>query len=313
MRPLIYLASGSLLLAALLTSLKLGCEHWAAPRSSGIQGALAASPVDVLLIGSSHTRQSYDLRALESGAHVSAFAVAYNALDYRGMAVLVPALLERPERRPRILVIEGYGMSLVRTGGLQDSRLFFDAPPRLKLTLMAQYLDGAPSARKYFDLFDLAVNRDNELLLLHPVHSRLTERISYRGGYADKVVAGLRDFAGLRLDLPRGAADPRQVAALRELIAFTRRQGVRVICCESPMPGPVERQEVVRGLKDELTGLMQEEHVPYYDGAVDFPIEDPRYFADSNHLSTAGRALYTERVARFIRATQAGRETALNP
>jgi hypothetical protein len=302
-RSLPILAGGSVLLAVLLVAAKFTCEHRLAPLNSGIQGELAASPVDVVFVGSSHTRQSYDVRALEKGLHGSAFLVAYNGLDYQAMTVIVPALIANRKGPPKVLVIEGYCMSLVRRGGLEDSRMFFDAPPAMKVELMRQYLAAGATWQRYLDLFDLAVNRDNELLLMHPAYSRLTSWLSYRGGYMGKYVPGLRSFDGINLPIPNGSASE-QEAALISVIRAAQKQKVRVLCIESPMPGPAERQDSVIRLKSRLAQILREQNVPYLDGAGGFPIDEPKLFADSNHLSTEGRALFTEMAARFIAETQ---------
>ena len=39
----------------------------------------------------------------------------------------------------------------------------------------------------------------------------------------------------------------------------------------------------------------------YLDGAVGFPVDDPSLFNDDNHLSTAGRELFSRRVAKFLK------------
>jgi hypothetical protein len=303
-RSLPILAGSAVLLAVLLVAAKFTCEHRFAPLNSGIQGGLAASPVDVLFVGSSHTRQSYDVHALEKSLHDSAFLVAYNGLDYQAMTVIVPALIANRKGPPKVLVIEGYCMSLVRTGGLEDSRMFFDAPPGMKVELMRQYLADGATWQRYLDLFDLAVNRDNELLLMHPAYSQLTAWLSYRGGYAGKYVPGLHDFDGIGLNIPLTSASPEQEAALVSVIKAAKQHNVRVLCIESPMPGPAERQDTVIRLKARLAQILREQDVPYLDGASGFPVDDPKLFADSNHLSTEGRALFTEVAARFISRMQ---------
>lgn len=297
-------AGCSVVLAALLVAAKFTCEHRLASLNSGIQGEIAMSPVDVLFVGSSHTRQSYDVKAMENNLHGSVFLVAYNGLDYQAMTVIIPALIANRKGPPKILVIEGYCMSLVRKGGLEDSRMFFDAPPGIKFAIMRQYLAEGATWQRYLDLFDLAVNRDNELLLMHPAYSLLTARLSYHGGYIGKHVPGLRGFDGINLRIPGSSADSEQEAALLSVIKAAKQQNVRVLCIESPVPGPAERQDAVRRLKSRLAQILREQDVPYLDAAGSFPVDDPRLFADSNHLSTEGRALFTEMATRFISHAQ---------
>jgi hypothetical protein len=66
------------------------------------------------------------------------------------------------------------------------------------------------------------------------------------------------------------------------------------------LPGPVASLPIMHGLKATMKRALAEEGVEYFDGEADFPLTDPSLFADSNHLSTKGRALYTERVAAWI-------------
>jgi hypothetical protein len=306
MKHVLALFAGTLGLLAALIVLKWSLEDRAAPTTSGIGGALREAPFDLLFVGSSHTRQSYDVLSLEHQTGRSAFLVAYNGLDFRLMAEVVPDLLAEKRLRPRLLVLEGYAVSLVRPEGLEDSRLFFDAPPALKRRLLADVMSQHTGLSRYLDAFDLVANRNNELLLTYPVQSFLANRLSYRGGYIDKRVPGLRDFSGITLPDEPATPSPAELAALADGIDAARRAGVRVVCMGSPMPGPVEREPAIRALKGSLRAFLFERGVPYLDGAVGFPIDDPGLFADSNHLSTEGRELYTRNAGAFLNRILAG-------
>lgn len=303
MKYALALLAGTLGLLLVVMLAKFGCEHVAAPRTSGIGGAMRCAPVDFLFVGSSHTRQSYDVREFQERTGDSAFLLAYDGLDFRQLAAIVPDLLAEPDRRPRVLVIEGYGVSLARRDELEDSRMFFDAPPRMKWALLRQVLDERPASRGWLDAFDLMANRNNELLLTYPVDAAVIDRLSYRGGYVGKTVPGLHDFSGLAVPEESTSPNVGEVAALDSAIATARATGVRVVCLGSPMPGPVERQASIRILQNRLRRLMAAHAVAFFDGADGFPIDDPSLFADSNHLSTAGRKLYTARAADFLRRT----------
>jgi hypothetical protein len=300
MRILGKFLTGVLVLLAAVVAAKFWLEDAAGPMSSGVSGEIRRAPVDLLFVGSSHTRQSYDVHELEGLTGRTAFLVAYNGLDYRWMAEVVPALLSDPVRRPKVLVLEGYAMSLVRPPGLEDSRLFFDSPPRLKARLLRRVLAEGHGLAPLEDAFDLLANRDNELVLTFPVQSRFVNSLSYNGGYVGKSAAGLSSFEGLALpdegSIPEGA----QLNALGQIIAGSRSIGVRVVCMGSPMPGPVEHMPAVASLKASLRRLLDAEGVPYFDGAEGFPIDNPALFADSNHLSSAGRDLYSRRSAAFL-------------
>jgi hypothetical protein len=294
-------------------ALKFSCEHWAAPTTSGLHGALRGAGSEVLFIGSSHTRQSYDVAALEREMDCSAYLIAYNGLDYVSMAPIVRECLADPGRRPRVLVLEAYALSLVPAGGVPDTRLFFDAPPRLKWKLMPRYAMEGDRLERFANLFDLLVNRNNDLLLMFPVLSLGINRLSYRGGYVGKTVAGLGSFGDMAITLPADGPDHRELEALTAIVASAREYGVPLISIESPLPKPIEAQPSVRNLKNALGQFLAAQNVRYVDGAAGFPTGEPRYFADSNHLSTEGRTVFTHIVAGIVRDALMGSSQAGSP
>jgi hypothetical protein len=104
-------------------------EHHFAPTTSGIQGELHPEKLDTVLIGSSHTRQIYDMAALEKATGTKAFAIAYDGLDMQGMLPIVKSICAVHAACPKVLVIEAYRPNLARPAKLEDPRLYFDAPP----------------------------------------------------------------------------------------------------------------------------------------------------------------------------------------
>ena len=83
-----------------LAYLKFECEHLFAPRNMGIGGLLADDKTQLLLIGSSHTRQSYDVKKLEDETGVPSFLVAYNGMDLVAIDQIVSYLIAE-NRCPR--------------------------------------------------------------------------------------------------------------------------------------------------------------------------------------------------------------------
>ena len=67
------------------------------------------------------------------------------------------------------------------------------------------------------------------------------------------------------------------------------------------MAAPVETEPQMVALQQQFKAFAAGAKVPYIDGADGFPTSDPAMFTDSNHLSTAGRALYTARFAQAIK------------
>jgi hypothetical protein len=306
MRPLLQIVAASAALLFVLVSTKLLLEDRCAPLTSGIHGALHEGDVQVFLLGSSHTRQGYDIAELERLTGSKDFAVAYDGLDLAGMVPLVRALLRGWERRaphgPRLLVLEAYSANLARAPELDEPRLFFDAPPRTKLEIARDYLRQHPhQTGAWLDLWVLAVNRGAETILTYPFLHASIDRLSYHGGYNGKTVAGFpAGFSRMRLRVTGAAPNKEQVAALATMIAMAKQHGVTVLLAEPPMPASVEAQPSIGTLQAQFRRLAAEQGVPFTQGAENFPTDDPALFADSNHLATAGREIYTQLFAAVL-------------
>jgi hypothetical protein len=277
-------------------------DRFAGRNSAGYPGLIAAPPPDVLLIGSSHTRQSYDVSAIESATGRSAYILAYGSLNLNYMDMILQQALTDPAHRPRIVVLEAFSSMLARQPEVGDYRLFFDAPPSLKFKLMSNYLHFHPGASAWLDLFDLVINRGTDQIVTFPLNNKIMADLSYKGGYRGHVVQGINEtqFHSLHADVVGNSPDPAQLAALRHIIGICRQDGVRLMLAESPMPLPISSKPEIQALKHVFRDEASANHLPYLDGDDGFPTADPALFADAGHLSTAGRSLYTSiLIARF--------------
>ena len=187
---------------------------------------------------------------------------------------------------------------------MQDSRLFFEAGPQLKAELLEQVLRPR-TLEAHLDAFALLANRNNEAIVAYPLNRLLLPNLSYHGAYGDKLVPGLtaEQFHRLRIPLEGEISiDREQRAAVREIVQLARSAGVPLVFAESPVPGPVAALPTIAGLKRQTKALLADEQVAYLDGQEGFPVDDPTLFADSNHLSSKGREVFTGRVAESIKA-----------
>ena len=306
MRRLFQIVAASVGLLFVLVSTKVLLEDRCAPLTSGIHGALQQRDVQVFLLGSSHTRQGYDIAELERLTGSRDFAVAYDGLDLAGMVPLVQVLLPEWQRRaphgPRLLVLEAYSADLARPPELQEPRLFFDSPPRTKLEIARNYLRQHPHRKStWMDLWVLAANRGMKTIVTYPFLHALMNGLSYNGGCEGKTVAGFPEgFSRMRVPVSGETANKDQTEALSAMIAIARQHGVTVLLVEPPMPASVEAEPAIRALQTEFRQLAAEQMVPFIQGADNFPTDDPSMFADTNHLSTAGREIYTEQFARVL-------------
>jgi len=297
MKTLFSTVFSALLLLALLVSLKFRFEHHLAPATSGLQGELHHARLNIVLLGSSHTRQGYDAMEIERTTRKSAFVVGYDGLDFVSMLPLVNAMLADPARRPDMLVVEANRVLLTRQPGIEEPRVFFDAPPATKWALVRQYLRTHSGHQAYLDMWTLASNRGSELILSYPFVYHAIDSLSYNGSYIHKTMPGLPPevLPTLRIPLNSSKVNIDEMNALQEIIKLARSSGVKLVLADPPMPASVEAQPEMVTLEQAFRSLADTAKVPLYEGADGFPVTDPALFSDSNHLSTAGRDLYTQR------------------
>jgi hypothetical protein len=297
MKTLFTTVFSALLLLALLVSLKFRFEHHLAPATSGLQGELHHARLNIVLLGSSHTRQGYDAMEIERTTGKTAFVVGYDGLDFVSMLPLVNAMLAHQDKWPDMLVIEANRVLLARQPGIEEPRVFFDAPPATKWTLVRQYLRTHPGHQGWLDMWTLASNRGGELILSYPFVYHAIDSLSYNGSYINKTMSGLPPevLPTLRIPLASANINPDQMRSLKAIIELAKSSGVKLVFADPPMPASVEAQPEMVNLQQAFRSLADTAKVPLYEGADGFPLADPTLFSDSNHLSTAGRELYTQR------------------
>jgi hypothetical protein len=71
---------------------------------------------------------------------------------------------------------------------------------------------------------------------------------------------------------------------------------------DPPLPQPISSIPDIQILKRRYREILAGRGVPYVDGDVGFPIDDPSLFSDNNHLSSKGREEFTSRIAVELRA-----------
>jgi hypothetical protein len=288
-----------------LTALKYRFSHLLSPSNSGISGVIKEKRIDYLFLGSSHTRQSYDIDLFQKRTGKSAFIVAYNGLSPFMIDAIVRFLEESHKIEVGTYVLEAFVYSTIKAPAVEDTRLFCDSPPELKAILLRLLSEKVPSFdwRRRYELLVLA---NNENILTYPVNRAVLARTSYRGAYINKVVRGLNPEEFEQLKSPmQGKADPslnsRQVRSLQSLFEYIKTRGLRVVFIESPLPKPIGDTPFISLNKQRLSRLIKGAGFVYLDGDTDFEVGNPDYFADDNHLSTKGRALFTEKVIDFLK------------
>jgi hypothetical protein len=300
------------ILLCLVTS-KFFVEHRLAPKNFGLGGVLSQPRLDLLLIGSSHTRKSYDMHLLERRTGVTeSFQISYDSTDLSAASQMLDYLVARPDHCPRYLVIEAYSALLARRPDLQDPRYFSDAPPPLKVAIIRSYLSQRSFPSSFLDIFDLVVNRGNDEIVTGPFYSPIVERGSYKGGRNDLYFSGLSADAFSRLNVSMNGHTPNadQLSALYHIIDLAHSHNIAVMFIDTPMPQPVSSNPDIQLLKKDFREILGARHVPYIDGDYGFPINDPTMFSDSNHLSSRGREEFTSRISVQLESWMASQPAA---
>lgn len=316
MKRLIAAAVSSVLLLAVVAAAKFCLEHHLAPQNSGLQGELNSQRIEVVFLGSSHMRQSYDIAQLQKETGKSAFIISYNGLDAASMRLVLDEMLSRLDNHPKLVILDGYCELYAHAPDIEDDRFFFDSPPHMKLAILQNLIHERGSAGNgaWKDVWEITVNRGSDTILTWPVVHGALDTLSYRGGYRNKFVAGVtpQEFSRFHLRLAASSVNPEQQSSLEEMVKLLKANNIGVLLVDSPMPGPVERDATVVQLKNQIQNSAKTLGIDYYDGAFEFPTEDPSLFGDANHLSSSGRSLYTHLFAEMIRNRYSHLDLATN-
>jgi hypothetical protein len=292
-----------------LVTLKFFTEDKLTAKSMGFAAALAQPRLDLLLIGSSHARKSYDMRMLEQATGTSSlFLVSYDGADLNSIAQMLDTMAAKPEKRPRHVVVEAYGTLLGRIPDIEDPRSFTDAPPALKIAMLRSYLASHPYPPAWLDVFDLVVNRGNDEIVAYPLYTWAEDLDSYKGGRDDFTFPGMspQDFRALQASYYAETPNPVQTAQLNHILDLARSRHIDVIFVNTPMPGPVNANPVIQSLQQDFKQIVTARGFPYVDGTAGFPVDDPSLFSDSNHLSSKGREAFTAKIAVQLKAWLGG-------
>jgi len=302
------LAVSALAIFFCLVALKFFTQDRLALKNFGLGGALSQPKLDLLLIGSSHTRKSYDMRVLEKDTGITdSFQISYDGTDLSTISQMLDYLVTRADHSPRYLVVEAYTAYLASKPDLRDPRYFFDAPPSLKMAILRCYASQRGDRSSIQDLLDLVVNRGNDEIVTYPFYAPIAERGSYKGGRTDFYFPGLspEEFRKLKAGPVGNVPNPAQLAALDHIIDVARSHRISVIFIDPPLPQPISSNPNIQLLKKDFGRILSARQVPYIDGDQLVPIDDPALFSDNNHMSSKGREVFTPIISARLKSWMA--------
>lgn len=269
----------------------------------GVQGLAGMSTPDLIMIGSSRTRQGYD-PAVFSAESCQAYLLGYNGLSPALAVPLIQAAAEEPKNARALWVIEASAHALLHRPVLQDTRLFMQLPPRQKRALLDSMAKFDPNFDSLRSL-KLLLRTDNELFLTYPVVRPLLERTSFRGGYIGKQVSALNEeqFGKLKMPaglLPDAKPNPDQVQGLLQTLEILRSVHARAVFVDPPMPMPLAEAELSQRTRQWLQDFVQTHGGVYINAnsLLDGTVADN--FADAAHLSGQGRSRLSQALAQRL-------------
>ncbi len=271
----------------------------------GINGLLQHRQVDYLFIGSSRSLHAYDVRSIEETTGKSAYLLSYNGLQPHLMIDLLEYLLNRRHLKVGMLVLEAYPYNVMQAPELQDTRLFYTAPPALKWQLLQTLWR---NGMRLTDLYALTVAEGNEVLLTSCLTRSLIEQRTYNGSYTDKPTPGMPPDRFRVLNepkemqtLPPRITLPEQTALVR-IFRLARQHRVPLVFMEPPVPLPIMRGKAYTRVRGQLQALGRAHGVPYYAlPPQTFDPTDPALFVDPLHTSARGRQLLSHQIIPLLR------------
>jgi len=278
---------------------KLYLSHIAYPKSSGIPGLLSRKNIDYLFIGSSLTRQSYDMKLINEQYKLDAYAATYNSLSPAMAYKILKYALEDGKVRVGTVVMEAYPYKLLYSPtAIEDVRLFNSAPVKIKQEIVKDMYEGDHDLLRIYDLVFLA---DNDYLLSWPLTYKVIEKLSHNGGYLYKNVPGLARF-NRNIELPvAGNVNQVQYQCYRELADLCKRHKVKIIFIEPFVPKYVQHGRNYSLSKEAVKHALSGTGSVLYDNdMMNLDNDDPSLFGDDIHLSTKGRELWSREIMRVI-------------
>lgn len=289
-----------LILFSIATPIKLYLSYKLAPYTHGLNALLQEKELDLLFIGSSHTRQSYDISIIEKKCNCKAFALSYSGLDPHLMNIILEYIKENSDLKVKKIVIEAYAFKMIAPPSFSDSRIFSHAPIELKFKLLRAIHKNV----KEFDfrrLYQLLIAENNESLLTFFPTNKILSKYSYKGGYQNKTTTILseadyiKSYENVDLYLSKLKNNKIQIQAVKEIMS--RYGQDEIIFIDPPMPYPVITNKTTVAAMDTFKNLTENSGYKYLvPWLTNNESKTPDNFSDWNHLSNKGRKIYSEEI-----------------
>ncbi|MFI5173030.1 MAG: hypothetical protein ACHQFW_11605 [Chitinophagales bacterium] len=304
MKKIIISALIVLIVGSLFTWWKFEYSNTLAETTSGLNGYIQQKNCDILFVGSSQTRQDYNIKIIDSICGVSGFCLAYNGLQPILAAEIIDYLTTE-YFKPAIIIMEAYPYLSVQEPRLADTRVFTDAPPELKNNIIDLLDDNGDL--NFNERFELLVRSGNAPILMSFITAKTKNEMSYKGSYQNKFVKGMQQEFLLNsedtLSLKTPSLNEYQNKSHQRLAEICIERGIKLIYIQPPVAAPIKFSNNYRSASEQLQYFISQElNVVYIDDIKSFSSFDHQNFSDYYHLSTTGRDTYSILVAELLKS-----------
>lgn len=257
--------------------------------------------IDKFFIGSSHTRQSYNIKTIESDCHCNSYLFAYSGLGPSLIYVVLDYMINNGIK-PKEIIVEAYPFKLLFSPKMHDDRFFHFAPFEVKKKILSSLILNSEDSLKFSDYVNLFLTGRNETLALSLFTRKLVEGYSYKGSYQHKIMKGVdyKEFNSFidifRKHIPKKEIKVNILESYLKIGRLLTKNGIKFSFVDPPLPYAIRNSPVMRMTQNVLKSSLQKNGYSYvapWDGLIDLT-NDPSHFEDWNHLSSVGRDLFSK-------------------
>ena len=301
---------GLILSAGLIAAKNIYSCELSAQIDKGIYRSAKIGTIEKLYIGSSMFRQGIDIHEAAEFCE-DTFLLAYNGFDPANEYLVLSYLVN--QRVPiKTVYLDMYAYSAAKESWLAESRMMFDSPLSLKLSLwnIIKHNTNADLPSAAYELF---ISSGNDMFILWPLYRKLVSSRYCKGGAAlGSYSSGTtREKLSLTPVPDSGSArmNPDQKQAVIRIIDLCRANNIELIFIETPKYYDVIENKAYVGIMSEYIDLMNTTGTQCFISrqtlrqigqdksstitVYDFPHEEPELFADHIHLSSRGSKKFT--------------------
>ncbi len=294
----------ALILTATFISAKTGLTPFLMKNANyGTSRLKTIGAVNTLFIGSSMFRQGISTQFYEDS-----YLLCYNANQPFAINLTIEELIDSGVSI-NLLVVDMYAFSIAAVPDLSDSRILQDHSPKFNFS-MYQIMHNEGDAG-FFDLYEMLVQANNEMFLTWPISFPFINSRYFNGSNTvQKNGATAEKLEQLSTTFDRTALNKTQAEALESLISLCADKNISVVFLETPKYVRLYESDVYCSIMTEYATLLdhwgckqimslktaQECGLQESTNRVlySFDIYDPSSFTDLSHMSSDGRARFSE-------------------